>query len=729
MELNRRKFLQQFGYLLTAVGGSALSAPPGWAAPQLDAVLQKLGAQGNQRKLALLVGVDRYPHQPALAGCKTDVEMQGELLTQRLGFAASDVLTLCDRQASREAIETAFTEHLIQQAKPGDTVVFHFSGYGTQVHLPDATGQSRWVNALLPHDGDSVKGLSNCVLEQTLLLLVRLLKTRQSTLILDTAYRSLGQTWQGCWRSRSNPDLTVLQPSQVELAVAQQLQLNRPRKFANETPDWSNLPASLITSQDAIEGHWLGFSAGLLTAALTQWLWAVTEPTTRILTLTNLEDALTPFSPEKPCIQPLATGPLPYTQNPTTPWGADGYLLSRSDAQTATVQMTGLSGDLWTSYGLRSQFQVLNAQGEPKATVELRSKSQRQGKISRVSGELDLVAQQWVQERVRCLPRNLGLAIGLDRSLQRIERVDATSVLASVPVVSSVGVVNDQPVDYLFAKRSLGKPITVTTPRADSPSMGYGLFSAGGQPIPKTVGGADEAVIVAINRITPTFNTLMSLKWWRLLVNETTTQLSAQVSLNAIARDTPPESESPLVLHYSQRCLALPAIATNPNLTTDAVPLGSRLRFSLTNPNDFPLYALILAIDGRGVAKAFAGQELPLTKPHLKVDAQSTLNLPVATPNTKNGIVVRSPGFTQVWVLFSRSPWDKTTQILSQDPHTEDNRNKMVELKSPLRLTQAVLEDLHQASLTWENLTNLPADHYALHTQVWAGFRITYQAA
>ena len=44
---------------------------------------------------------------------------------------------MTDKQATRQGILTTFEEHLIKQAKPGDVVVFHFSGHGSQVEDRD----------------------------------------------------------------------------------------------------------------------------------------------------------------------------------------------------------------------------------------------------------------------------------------------------------------------------------------------------------------------------------------------------------------------------------------------------------------------------------------------------------------------------------------------------------------------------------------------------------------
>lgn len=75
----------------------------------------------------MLVDINDYGQgNSVLKGCVSDVERQQELLVYRFGFKASDVVTLSDQQATRENLETAFNEHLIAQAQPGELVIFHF---------------------------------------------------------------------------------------------------------------------------------------------------------------------------------------------------------------------------------------------------------------------------------------------------------------------------------------------------------------------------------------------------------------------------------------------------------------------------------------------------------------------------------------------------------------------------------------------------------------------------
>lgn len=167
MGLDRRTFLQQAGLTLftwgaTEAGISVLANNEPLAASIKN--YQQTLAQPTNRKLALLVGINRYPHHDDLAGCLMDVELQRELLIHRFGFNPSDILVLSDRQATRANIETAFVEHLTEQAQPDDVVLFHFSGYGSQIKMPlvsdiqagketDDSVAFRLENSFVPVDG------------------------------------------------------------------------------------------------------------------------------------------------------------------------------------------------------------------------------------------------------------------------------------------------------------------------------------------------------------------------------------------------------------------------------------------------------------------------------------------------------------------------------------------------------------------------------------------------
>lgn len=83
----------------------------------------------GRRLLALLVGIDRYPHPvPRLSGCVADVDAVEELLLAARPDAELHVLR--DGEAIREAVVAGWRDHL-GQADADDSVLFWYSGHGS----------------------------------------------------------------------------------------------------------------------------------------------------------------------------------------------------------------------------------------------------------------------------------------------------------------------------------------------------------------------------------------------------------------------------------------------------------------------------------------------------------------------------------------------------------------------------------------------------------------------
>eukprot|EP00958_Prasinococcus_capsulatus_P003668 scaffold336_cov384-Prasinococcus_capsulatus_cf.AAC.26 len=90
-------------------------------------------------KRAVLVGCN-YPGTNAkLNGCVNDVRTVEALLKEYYGFSDADITILVDADArSGETTPTgknikAALKTMVSEAKPGDVLVFHFSGHGTQI--------------------------------------------------------------------------------------------------------------------------------------------------------------------------------------------------------------------------------------------------------------------------------------------------------------------------------------------------------------------------------------------------------------------------------------------------------------------------------------------------------------------------------------------------------------------------------------------------------------------
>lgn len=95
--------------------------------------LGMLATSAFSAQYALVVGINDYPGtQNDLTGCLRDVQNMTAFLSSQ-GFPQENIVVLKDAQATAAGIEGAFKSHLIAKAQPGDSVVFFYSGHGTQV--------------------------------------------------------------------------------------------------------------------------------------------------------------------------------------------------------------------------------------------------------------------------------------------------------------------------------------------------------------------------------------------------------------------------------------------------------------------------------------------------------------------------------------------------------------------------------------------------------------------
>jgi len=460
MGYTRRAWLQT---MLLTVGGAFWGTGRVLAAP-------------TARKLALLIGINHYPRltkTPALAGCGTDVWLQRELLCGRFGFAPTDVLTLTDAQASRSQIRQAFQEHLAQQARAGDVVVVHFSGYGTRSAQP----------MLLPSDAgfDGMgNGIENGIGEGELLDWLRQLPTEQVITVLDTGYDYPGSFACGNVRVRACPAVPegLLPPPTTARPPGVLFRAARPGSIATEAP-------------------WPGFSAGTLTYALTQALWGTTPAP--ILVEVAAQIAQTVGSQQAPEMVGAPRG-LPVAA------GAAGRVV-QVNADGVECVLAGLAP--WILAALAPESQLETPQG---VTLVLRS---RNGLIGKTTNPGSVQVGDWVRERVRVVPSNVSVTIALAADLERIERVDATSALGSLSYVNTVKV-GEQRVDCLLGR------VTPTT---------YGLFSPGHDLLLGTEGEADETVKAAIKRLIPRLQNLLAVKLLQLTDNLAATPLNLTVRL------------------------------------------------------------------------------------------------------------------------------------------------------------------------------------------------------
>ena len=97
---------------------------------------------------ALLCGINNYGSISDLRGCLNDVGDVQRLLVDVFQFNENNVKTLCDREVTKAAIKRQW-QWLLRGAKPGDRLVFHFSGHGSYTDDRDGDEGEDGVDELL----------------------------------------------------------------------------------------------------------------------------------------------------------------------------------------------------------------------------------------------------------------------------------------------------------------------------------------------------------------------------------------------------------------------------------------------------------------------------------------------------------------------------------------------------------------------------------------------------
>jgi hypothetical protein len=110
----------------------------------------------HAEKHALLIGISVYNPEsgvPSLDGPRHDLAAFRDLLTGPMGFRNENVVVLQDDKATYSRILTEL-DGLKKRVKPGDYVVFYYSGHGTSYGDPAARtwGLDPNTGALLPYD-------------------------------------------------------------------------------------------------------------------------------------------------------------------------------------------------------------------------------------------------------------------------------------------------------------------------------------------------------------------------------------------------------------------------------------------------------------------------------------------------------------------------------------------------------------------------------------------------
>ncbi|MGP1385354.1 MAG: caspase family protein [Thainema sp.] len=673
--MKRRHFLQFAGSTLATIGLSQLDFLR--QANQYGRVL----AQGvPNRKLALLVGINSYEAAgtSSLGGCLNDVELQRQLLIHRFGFNPSDILEVSDNsniKPTRDNILQAFNEHLIQQANPGDVVVFHYSGHGDLVEDVRAidTAECRRTKdcnlngTIVPNDSiasDSGDGIVvPDITGRTLFLLMSQLETDNVTAILDSCHSGAGTRGSAVVRaaSRLRGAADVLLPSEAEKEYQEQLindlrwsedELNRLRSAGVAK---GVAIGSALRDQLAVDAQFSGFKAGGFTYLLTRYLWQqpVTETnatvyndmklSTRSLSQSQRDADQVPIFEYAPnsnhAQQPMYFTPLVGT-------AAEAVITSATNAEQIQFWLGGVSSQNLNGNGISTVFTGIGDQAEIQIEQTGRRGLYGEGRL--IAGSIDAVQPgMLLREQVIGISPNPVLTIGLDGSLGDAVQ-QAESDLQSVGRIQIVPIEQLTDTGYIFGRMTESYHQAFSAAgETDLPFINtVGIFTADQRPLSDTFGRIDEPVTAAINRLRPNFKSLLA----KQMLGQITTGESSQLQVRAKVFNADNPSQGVEVATRSARSAGSAHSVEIPQFAS-----GTTLKVEVENFEDNALFLSVLVIGADGSLNVLYPGDWSAPEEAARIDAQGKVTVP-RPQDTTLFQVQGSGGFPEILLLVSTQP-------------------------------------------------------------------------
>lgn len=542
LPMKRRHFLQFAGSTLGAITLSQSNFTQ-----QAHRYAQVI-AQNTPRKLALLVGVNSYPPGiPSLKGCLADVEMQYELLVHRFGFNPKDIVVITDEadlKPTRQNILDQFQTHLIDQAKPGDVVVFHFSGHGSRIIDPypipeliingEVVPNTNKLNGtLVPRDRNTERSdVVQDIMGRSLFLLMYALKTNNVTAILDSCHSGGGTRGDLVFRavsSRLNSGESA-KPSETELEFQRRwmkdLQLSEAKLYDMRRKGIAKGVAigSAQFDQFAAEAKFDNdtFHCGAFTYILTRYLWQVSSVEGIGNTFVNLERSTNDLAIKSSMYQTpiIAANPETNSQkptfflNPVKPW-AEAVVRKVKPGGEIEYWLGGISALSLEAKPKGIIWALIDAKGQEIGEIEQQGRKGLVGYGKLTKGESKNVQLGvLLREKIRGIPENLKLRVGLDVSLgEQLEIAKAS--LASIDRIEVVST----GAEYILGRMTSSylqqvKPKKIRDlPTVDS----FGLFLPGLTPLANTFQKSGESASSAVERLQGRLISLLAGKLLKLI--------------------------------------------------------------------------------------------------------------------------------------------------------------------------------------------------------------------
>lgn len=729
--IKRRQFLQFASSVLATFGLSQLEIE------QQAVRYAQVLAQNTPRKRALLVGINDYVNINGnqfspLEGAVNDTQIQKELLINLFGFQSDDIRILHDQEATRKNILQAFEEHLIKWAKPGDVVVFHYSGHGSQVADPDKVFGDGRVSTIVPIDSPLPTGYPNKggkvsdITGHTLWLLMQAINTENVTFVLDSCFS--GGARKGIVTVRSRPgdqELLRIKDAKIQLLASNQEQEYQKQLMSRlnlSNSDFVKLRkqgvpkgvmlAAARRDQSAIDTRFADTPVGIFTYILTRYLWQQTgvESVNQVMvsTIATTQRILQEYFPTSGIVQQpefnIKQGSnndkqiVYFTNRKNTPAEA---VVTKVQGNQIDLFLGGIDPRSLKAFGRGATFTVVDSQGREQGQVQIESRQQlkARGRLTQATTRgAAIAAGTLLQERSRAIPSNLTLDIGLDPSLGQ-DTEQAKQALQAIKRIQPVPL-SKQEVQYILGRitksyyQQLQKLKVKNLPQVGS----IALFSPAQDLIPGSAGIPTEKITDAVKRLQPKLKSLLAARLVKLTLNTSSSRLAVSAAMQRV--DGSQIVAESFTVRGGEVKIPSRSRGTTPQTSNaEKLPPGTEVQFVVANNESRDLYisVLLISVDG----------ELSVLSPLLGNDdvAPVPAKQEILIPDRSRGEnykfkIGKDPGIAEVLVIASTTPLTRAIQLLrTLAAEKPEGRGIPVNLdKEPTEAIASLLDDLDEGS-------------------------------
>jgi hypothetical protein len=488
------------------------------------------------------------------------------------------------------------------------------------------------------------------------------------------------------------------------------------------------------------------FHAGAFTYALTQYLWQQTNNQSINNAIVNVGRSTAALAYQQgnyqnPQVESNLTQENTNTPIYFTPQQAISAeaVITKVENNQVQLWLGGLDSQTLEAFKKGAIFTALDSEGKQRGLVKLESRQGLigQGKLLPTKQNLQLQPGTLLQERIRSIPNNLTLKIGIDQSFDNNTTQQAIKFLQALVRIEPKQLGTSE-VQYIFGRMTQAKYEELQKNRVKNlPKVGsLGLFLPSQDAIiPASFGENRETVQQAITRLKPKFKSLLAARIIKqVLGNTNSSRLNVTVSMNIA------NSQKIIAETFAIRGVKKVPVDSNPTVPVSPIKfselgipqltVGTQIAFQIENNESSHLYVSILVIDAEGTMTIIYPNDWSASETAALIKPKQKLVIPQAGLDGFKLTIGEPLGVAEALVIASTTPLRTSLKVLQTIAKSSGlNKGPMNVNDDLLEVADNLLNDLDAGTRNSADraTTELPDNVRGIDTSKLAAMAIAFE--